>query len=385
MRPPLRPPCLRKTWLLLSTPVPAPRIYVPRRIATTSSSNPAAVDLPKLLVAHGSSQHNSLPTFLAYAKRTNLAPEKTVYVGTHYEYTTALALMRLGFSLIRIGKSSDAGIDLIGHWVLGPLREPLPVIVQCKARKISLNPQHIRELEGSFQGTPAGWKRKEVLGLLVTTRKATKGMLEALAQSRWAMGFVLVSRTGLVEQFVWNRAATDKGLEGVGVTVRHTPRALLDPVDVVDNTESDETPKRTKKRQDKFKTAGTQKDIQLTWMGSPIFPDRHSLDPETVDLMRYVVPGDDEYQASITGKERRYIDKNGIARVKSAALAPSPRGGQIGGPRGRPRTTPRPQGRPRKVKKSKTEDEPTITTDGKKRIGRPKGSKNKPKPVTDAG
>jgi len=157
-------------------------------------------------------KHNSLQSFIEYAKRTELPSHKTVYVGTHYEYITSLALMRLGFSTIRIGGRSDAGIDLIGHWVLAPLREPLPVIIQCKARKIPTNPKHIRELEGSFHGIPYEWKSKEVFGLLVTTVKATKGVLEALSQSRCPMGFVLISRDGLIQQFAWNRAASEKGL-----------------------------------------------------------------------------------------------------------------------------------------------------------------------------
>ncbi|KAH9871077.1 hypothetical protein J1614_006651 [Plenodomus biglobosus] len=404
MRPSLRPPCLRKSWLILGHPIPAPRIYIPRRIATTSTSNSAPVDLPKIIFPPGSAHHNSLPTFLAYAKRVNLTPEKTVYVGTHYEYITALALLRLGFSLLRIGRANDAGIDLIGHWVLAPLREPLPVIVQCKSRRMPLNPMHVRELEGSFQGTPADWKKKDVLGLLVTTHKATKGMLEALGQSRWPMGFVLVSREGLVQQFVWNRAASEKGLEGVGVTVRHTPRALLDPVDIVQETATEDAPKKTKKRDEKFKNTGTQKDIQLTWMGSPIFPDRHHLDPETVNLMRYIVPTDDDPSPL---KDMRCTIKAGRSRYKPAALAPKPRGGEVGRPKGRPRTKekyegpPRPRGRPKKIvdtvalpakpKKAKpkpkvqTQDVDALIAAPKRRPGRPKGSKNKPKQGIDGG
>ncbi|KAF2849742.1 hypothetical protein T440DRAFT_124983 [Plenodomus tracheiphilus IPT5] len=398
MRPPLRPPCLRKTWLLLGHPLPAPRVYVPRRIATTSASNPAPVDLPKLIISPGSAHHNSLPTFLDYAKRVNLTSEKTTYIGTHYEYITAIALMRLGFSLLRIGRTHDAGIDLIGHWVLAPLQEPLPVIVQCKARKIPLNPMNIRELEGSFQGTPADWKKKDVLGLLVTTLKASRGTLKALGQSRLPMGFVLVSREGLVEQFVWNRAAAERGLEGVGVTVRHTPRALLNLVDVVENTKNSEAPKeKTKKRDEKFKNTGTHKDIQLTWMGSPIFPDRQVLDPETVNLMRYIVPSDDAASDPSENRDLRVVSKGGRWKYRPMALAPKPRGGVVGGKRGRPfkkgksesseesEMPPRPQGRPRKVTDETAAGVEEMMVKTKRKPGRPKGSKNKPKPVSDAG
>lgn len=415
MRPSLRPPWLRQTSLLPWHPRVAPQLYVPRRIATTSAQNAAPVDLPKLIISPGSTHHDSLPSFIAYAKRANLTPEKTYYIGTHYEYTSALALLRLGFSLLRTGAKSDAGIDLIGHWVLGPLREPLPVIIQCKARKISLNPSHVREMEGSFQGTPPGWKKKDVLGLLVTTRKATKGMLDALGQSRWPMGFVLISRDGLVEQFVWNRAAASRGLEGVGVTLRHTPRALLSADEIEADaaaeaeTADEDNPvaKKRKRRANKFKDTGTRKDIQLTWMGSPIFPDRDDHAPETVKLMRYITPDD-----KITAEEEATLISRSIptgGRPRTAAEPPSPRGGTLGrtpsipGPRRRGRPVgsktlkvvlkPNPKAKAtsnsksagtktRRTAEAEAEDEHPVQA---KTRGRPKGSKNKPRLDADAG
>ncbi|KAF2122393.1 hypothetical protein BDV96DRAFT_466969, partial [Lophiotrema nucula] len=242
--------------------------------------------LPRLIITPGSVHHNSLPSFLEYANRVNLAPTKTVYVGTHYEYVVALSLIRLGFSLLRTGRKSDAGIDLIGHWILPPLQEPLPVIVQCKARKSGLSPKHIRELEGAFQGIPAEWRRKNVLGLLVTTCKATRGVLEALGGNRWPMAYVKISRSGTIEQFLWNRAATERGLEGVGVTVRHTPRILLSEEELVQGEEGNGWKVEGRGRKKKKKVIeGTRKDIQLTWMGSPVFPDREGLDGETMRLM----------------------------------------------------------------------------------------------------
>ncbi|KAF2199425.1 hypothetical protein GQ43DRAFT_353031, partial [Delitschia confertaspora ATCC 74209] len=217
-----------------------------RKDISTSTKITKPSQLPKLIITPGSVHHNSLPTFLKYAKRVNLASTRTVYVGTHYEYTVALSLLHLGFSLIRTGRRADRGIDLIGHWMLPPLPEPLRIIVQCKARSSGLSPKHVRELEGAFQGTPAEWRRKDVLGLLVTTHKATKGVLMALGANRWPMAFLKVSRTGVVEQFIWNRSASERGLEG--------------------------------------DTTGTKKDVQLTWMGQPIFPDRSELDDETLKL-----------------------------------------------------------------------------------------------------
>ncbi|KAF2034138.1 hypothetical protein EK21DRAFT_57155 [Setomelanomma holmii] len=319
----------------------APR-SIPRRIATTSATNAAPIDIPKLILSPGSPHHNSLPTFLEYAKRAKLAPTRTVYIGTHYEYTVALALMRLGFSLLRIGKKFDAGIDLIGHWALAPLREPMRIIIQCKARQGSIYPNTMREMEGSFQGVPPDWRNKDVLGLLVTTNKATKGTLEALGQSRHPMGFVMVSKDGTVQQF---------------------------------------------KSQAKFRNAGTKRDIQMTWMGTPISADRNELDQDTLDLLQLVKPD---------APVRHVVRKSPAGRKKTMHRAPAPRGGLVTGKRGRPSASrkasaaeievtlddaaievpvievPRKRGRPKG-----SENQP--------KRGRPQGSKNRPKAILDAG
>ncbi|KAH6868296.1 hypothetical protein BKA58DRAFT_191856 [Alternaria rosae] len=408
-------PSLRPLWLPRTTPH-----RVPRRIATTSARNAAPIDLPKLRLSPGSPYHDSLTSFLEYAKRTNLNMTSTLAIGTIYEYMSALALMRLGFSLLRIGRRADAGIDLIGHWVLAPLREPMPIIIQCKARSNSVNPNHIRELEGSFQGIPPHWRNKDVLGLLVTTKKATIGVMGALSKSSSPMGFVLISREGVVEQFVWNRAATERGLEGVGVTVRHTPRVLLENRE--EGLEEDTT-KVSKKSQDKFKTSGTRRDIQLTWMGSPIFPDRDNLDQETLRLMRQIPASNEHVPAPVVKVEEppqgrpkgSAKDKKKVTPVVAPKLGrplklwsekvPSPRGGQI------PRTLKKPTeghtiGRPPGSKtKRRAGDEPEVAEKPPKppkdthrhkklkqqlpscrgRVGRPPGSKNKPKVPVDTG
>lgn len=312
--------------------------------------------------------------------------------------------MRLGFSLLRVGRKQDAGIDLIGHWVLAPLREPLPVIIQCKARKISITPSHVRELEGSFQGIPADWRKKHVLGLLVTTKKATKGVLEALGQSRWPMGFVLVSRDGTVQQFVWNRVASEHGLEGVGVTVRYTPRALVLDAKEGKVEAGKASKKGTKKQLAKSENSGTQKDIQMTWMGSPIFPDRDNLDQETIKLMRVIEPNADT--SATTDKYKDVKIRSGRSGI--ADKAPSSASGAVGVKSGRSKgstTTripssvtevPRKRGRPKGSKTLRSAKVPsprggqipkaprTPSTKVETR-GRPKGSKNKPKPAVDAG
>ncbi|RMZ71872.1 hypothetical protein GMOD_00009220 [Pyrenophora seminiperda CCB06] len=380
-------PSLGPLWRPIQFPLFAwlPRVtphHVPRRIATTSAQNAAPVDIPKLLIAPKTLKHNSLQSFIDYAEQVKMPKDRAVYVGTCYEYIASLALMRLGFSTIRIGGRSDAGIDLIGHWVLAPLREPLPVIIQCKARKIAISPNHVRELEGSFLGLPNEWKNKEVFGLVVTTMKATKGVLEALSQSRCPLGFVLISRDGLIQQFAWNRAASEKGLEGVGVTVRHTPRALLAEEEQQQQDDDESENPKPKKRLAKFKNAGTIKDIQLTWMGSPIFPERDKLDQKTVDLMRTIEPelnGDfyvSEWQLPIKRRSNTPDEEStttprprGRPKQLYAEKVPSPRGGQIA------RTLPEHRGRP-KCNAPPKDSRP-------KRLGRPPGSKNRPKEPVD--
>ena len=200
--------------------------------ATPHPSNPTLI-YPSAPSPH----HNDLASFLAYAARTNLDPASTVYVGTHFEYTTCAALARYGFALRRVGGASDFGIDLLGTWSLPPSRAgsgsapspspppppppPLRVLAQCKAVQ-KPGPHLIRELEGAFVGAPAGWRGPEgVLGLLVTVRPATKGIREALGRSRWPMGFVACSREGRLEQVLWNRRAEEEGLEGLGVGIRY--------------------------------------------------------------------------------------------------------------------------------------------------------------------
>jgi hypothetical protein len=145
------------------------------------------------------------------------------------------------------------------------------------------------------------------------------------------------------------------------------------------------TPKKNKRT--KFANAGTQKDIQLTWMGSPIFPERHTLDPETLSLIKLAPPKEHFKPTAPHGKPRRgpgrpkkaeeaeiaALWKNpkkgtGMGKRPTLHLAPSPRGGQVSVPRGP--AVPARSGRPKKAK-----------------VGRPKGSKNKPKIEieTDAG
>ncbi|KAI1744134.1 hypothetical protein F4680DRAFT_282557 [Xylaria scruposa] len=171
-------------------------------------------------------QHHDLASYLAYAERTGLDVESKVFIGTQYEYNVASILRPLGFDLRRIGGQSDKGIDLLGTWSVPSTPEHLPLrtLIQCKAysttKAAKIGPQFIRELEGAYLGAPSGWRGSGVIALLVTQRPATKGVREALANSRWPLGYVSCSREGVLEQMLWNRRAEEEGLEGMGVTAK---------------------------------------------------------------------------------------------------------------------------------------------------------------------
>lgn len=293
---------------------------VPRRVVVTSSSRTAPIDLPKTLIPHGSALHNSLSTFLEHAARRNLNPESTLYVGTLYEYQAAKTLRRFGFALTRTGRKSDAGIDLAGYWCLPTFREPLPVILQCKSSFLPANPAHIRELEGSMKSIPTEWHQKDVLALLVSVPAATSGVMHAMSMSRHPLGFLGITRDGTIEQFFWNRAASERGLEGVGVTVRHTPTVLLPGPE--DWEKKGPLGKRENDRglrsrvANKFRGTGTKKDIQLTWLGSPInstLPD--DCIPQAPEFLPSVVRK--TTSTTINGKKRgrRPGSKDSVKRV----------------------------------------------------------------------
>ncbi|KAF2684214.1 hypothetical protein K458DRAFT_283299, partial [Lentithecium fluviatile CBS 122367] len=357
-------------------PLASPHL-IPRRIVTTSTSSPAPIDVPKLIVAPGSPHHNSLTSFLEYASRQKMDRRSTVYVGTHYEYIVSESLLRLGFSLFRTGGRADRGIDLLGHWVLPTLREPLPVVVQCKSLDSVCNPAHIRELEGSFQGTPAKWRNKDVLGLLVTTQNASRGVLESLGSSRWPLGFIKISRRGTIEQCLWNAAAQARGLEGVGVTVRYTPLVLLAGAE--EGLEEEDLPpiingkrKRRKRVPEKFRIAGAKKDIQLTWMGSPIFPEREGLDQETIKLMD-IISHDSREPTKKTSTTA--TAPKALARTKAKSSAQT-KAKTTAKPKPILTTTPPPTKTPR-GRPPGSPDKPSIPSPTPRKRGRPKGSKNK--------
>lgn len=170
-----------------------------------------------------STHHSDLASFLSYADRNGLSPQSTVYVGTHYEYTVAAALIQYGFLLKRIGGASDYGTDLLGTWTPPSTNQTMKVLLQCKAGVQRTGPQYVRELEGAFVGAPVGWRGPGVLGLLVSERPATKGVRDSLGRSQWAMGYICCTKDGALRQMIWNRKAELEGLEGFSMGVKHAP------------------------------------------------------------------------------------------------------------------------------------------------------------------
>ncbi|KAK4980829.1 hypothetical protein LTR66_000718 [Elasticomyces elasticus] len=196
---------------------------------------------PSTKLQQGSSHHNSLSSFLAYAHHVSLPPTTTSFIGTHYEYTVASSLSRpaFGFDLLRTGRASDLGIDLLGTWALPERKGPIKVLVQCKAVKTGVVPAMIRELEGAFVGAPASYRLLRptssadaehegggVIALLVATGEATRGVRDALARSLWPMGFLNITKQGVVRQFLWNERASAAGLEGLGATLKYGGEGL---------------------------------------------------------------------------------------------------------------------------------------------------------------
>ncbi|KAL8778480.1 MAG: hypothetical protein Q9213_007403 [Squamulea squamosa] len=202
-----------------------PQLIKAARRTTAPSYWPLFYSTARLSSA--TSYHNSLQTFLAHAKSTNLCPMSTVYVGTYYEYLCLSTLRRLFFTLTRTGGRSDHGIDLLGHWTIPSLPFPLRILVQCKALKAKTSPEAVRELEGIFAGAPAGWKGENVVGVLCAKKEATKGVREAVRRSAapimWVMVEDLGQAKGRVRQILWNQKVSELGAEGVGVGLRYLP------------------------------------------------------------------------------------------------------------------------------------------------------------------
>jgi hypothetical protein len=213
------------TYMYLSTAARRIALLPSRRLSSASVLQSASGTTEEKLVYPEpvSAEHHDLSSFLNYAENTGLDPKSTVFVGTHFEYTVRDTLGRYGFYLKRTGGRLDGGIDLIGTWTIPSTTQRLEVLLQCKSGN-QLLPHHIRELEGTFNGAPAGWRGPGVLGLLVTEKTATAGVRDSLRRSQKPMGFISCAKEGMLRQVLWNHAAEEEGLDGLGVTMRHASK-----------------------------------------------------------------------------------------------------------------------------------------------------------------
>jgi hypothetical protein len=282
-----------RTW-------PASTVLVSRpRFSHTSKAPIPRLELP----FSPPTSHDSLSTFLIHASKTNLSSTTTTFVGTHYEYTAHAALRRLGLDLVRTGGRADKGIDLLGYWYLPGLPDgwPLRVLVQCKALKKKASPNVVRELEGAFAGARGvRWRdgegevtttkleqdsegqearikneadvkeqasNRSVIILLATPQEATKGVREAMSQSRWPMAYLKMSLDGRVEQLLWNRRAADQGLEGISVVTRYIPKdaqSAAGPVGLQEDETEPEDPMEPKNTTVK-KPKVMDQEVVMTW------------------------------------------------------------------------------------------------------------------------
>lgn len=79
----------------------------------------------------------------------------------------------------------------------------------------------IRELEGAVVGAPVRYRGEGTIAMLSAAKEATKGVRDAVGRSGLPMAYLNITTEGRVRQFVWNQAAVECGLEGVGVTLRY--------------------------------------------------------------------------------------------------------------------------------------------------------------------
>jgi Restriction endonuclease len=164
--------------------------FLPHSLRGKSNDRALSRGATRSVSSTSAPSHDSLSTFLDYAKRTQLDRASTTFAGTYYEYATQSLLRRYGFSLTRVGGRGDRGVDLKGTWTVATGEEKakleLPVIMQCKRLKSKVGPNLIRELEGALAG------RSNTLGVLVGTKGVTRGVRDAMGRSRVGICWVML-------------------------------------------------------------------------------------------------------------------------------------------------------------------------------------------------
>ena len=102
--------------------------------------------------------------------------------------------------------------------------------MQCKSFKTKLGPNLVRELEGSFRQSPGDKTTTSndntvggggKVGILVSTREATKGVRDAMARSAYPLMWMMVERNGALQQALWNAKVEELGLGALGVEVQY--------------------------------------------------------------------------------------------------------------------------------------------------------------------
>ncbi|RMD41762.1 hypothetical protein DV735_g3357, partial [Chaetothyriales sp. CBS 134920] len=181
-------------------------------------------------------------SYLAYARRHGVSPSSPTFLGTRYEYVVSDTVRRLSIDTVRVGQAGDRGVDLVGFWHLPSEQQhqtpPIRVVVQCKRLAKKVTPSVVRELEGSFAAGHGGVRSDAtapVLGIVVGTTAATKGVVDGLKRAGRALVWLCVDevdadakqpdeyglKAGRIRQVLWNHRASALGLEGVDVVKRH--------------------------------------------------------------------------------------------------------------------------------------------------------------------
>ncbi|KAK9371316.1 hypothetical protein V1509DRAFT_614296 [Lipomyces kononenkoae] len=160
--------------------------------------------------------HNSLETFLQYAKHQGLPVHTTYYVGTIYEYVVLDSLTKNArMSLEHSGGTGDNGVDLRGTMSTYKFQESVPVVVQCKYEQKKPGAGLFRELEGTLVNA-----NPNTLAVLAAPLPATPAGKRVLASSEKAIAFCQIlgyEDGGIMSQMIWNNTA-DKLLRGLRVT-----------------------------------------------------------------------------------------------------------------------------------------------------------------------
>lgn len=76
-----------------------------------------------------------------------------------------------------------------------------------------------------------GWRGQGILGMLVSSRESTKGLRTALLKSRYPLVWIFAELDGRVRQILWNKQASDAGLEALGAEVQHSRQGKEDGED----------------------------------------------------------------------------------------------------------------------------------------------------------